>query len=121
MNSSSISNINSDVEINGSLTFKGELTFDGQLNGGNIVGEVLIVGPKARIQGNIQSEALTLHGSVTGDVLVVGKCELKGSAHLNGSLTTNRLVMDEGASLMGKAEITPDAKKRALPPTPPAK
>lgn len=119
MNASS--NIHSDVEITGSLTFKGELTFDGQLKGGDIVGEVLIVGPKARIHGNIQSEALTLHGSVTGDVLVAGRCELKGSANLTGSLTTNRLVMDEGATLMGKAEITPDAKKRSLPSLTPAK
>ena len=121
MNPSNTSNIQSDVEITGSLTFRGELTFDGQLKGGDITGGVLIVGPKARIHGNIQSEALTLHGSVTGDVLVAGRCELKGSASLHGSLTTNRLVMDEGATLMGKAEITPDAKKRPLPSSPPAK
>jgi len=120
MNLPNKSQIQSDVEISGSLTFKGELTFDGQLKDGNITGEVLVLGPRARLKGHIQSEALTLHGSVTGDVLVAGKCELKGSANLTGSLTTNRLAMDEGASLMGKAEITPDAKKR-IPPTPPGK
>lgn len=114
------SNILSDVEISGSIKFKGELTFDGQLKNGNIVGEVLIVGPKARIQGDIQSDSLTLHGSVIGDVLVTGKCELKGSSSLEGSLTTNRLVMDEGATMMGRAEITPDTK-RAVPPSIPQK
>ena len=116
------SNILSDVEISGTITFTGELTFDGQLHDGDIIGEILTLGPKARIKGNIQASALTLHGSVTGDVLVTGRCELKGSASLTGSLTTNRLAMDEGATLIGKAEITPDTKGRSLPSlsTPPA-
>lgn len=106
-----------DIEISGTLTFRGELTFDGQLRDGDLVGEALIVGPKARIQGNIQAASLVLHGSVTGDVLVTGRCELKGSANLVGSLVTNRLVMDEGATLIGAAEITPETKSRpALPP-----
>lgn len=107
------STILSDVEIVGSITFKGDLNFDGKLSNGNIKGEILTVGPKARVQGNVEADSLTLHGAVTGDVLVTGKCELKGSANLEGSLTTNRLVMDEGATLIGKAEITPDTKKRA--------
>jgi cytoskeletal protein CcmA (bactofilin family) len=107
------STILSDVEVSGTITFTGELIFDGQLRNGDITGEILVLGPKAKIQGNIQAESLTLHGSVTGDVLVTGRCELKGSASLVGSLTTNRLAMDEGATLIGKAEITPDAKNRA--------
>lgn len=111
------SSIQSDVEISGSVTFKGELTFDGQLKDGDISGEALIAGEKSRIQGNVNAEALLLRGSVTGDVLVAGKCELKGSANLVGSLTTNRLVMDEGATLIGKVQITPDGRK--LPATPP--
>jgi cytoskeletal protein CcmA (bactofilin family) len=110
------STILSDVEITGTLTFSGELQFDGQLHDGDIIGETLVLGPKARVQGNIQAAALTLHGSVTGDVLVTGRCELKGSASLVGSLTTNRLAMDEGATLIGRAEITPDTKGRTLPP-----
>jgi cytoskeletal protein CcmA (bactofilin family) len=114
--SESKSNIQSDVEITGTITFKGELIFDGQLRDGDLIGEVLILGPKAGIKGNIEADALAIHGSVTGDVLVTGKCELKGSASLTGSLTTNRLVMDEGATLIGAAEITPGAKKRSVPP-----
>jgi len=110
------STILSDVEISGTLNFGGELFFDGQLHDGDIIGDTLVLGPKARIQGNIQANALTLHGSVTGDVLVTGRCELKGSASLVGSLTTNRLAMDEGATLIGRAEITPDTKGRTLPP-----
>ena len=107
------SNILSDVEITGSLTFNGELNFDGQLRDGNISGKILTVGPNGQIKGNVESEALTVHGTVTGDVLVTGKCDLKGSASVVGSLTTKRLVMDDGATLLGQVEITPDTPKQS--------
>src|SRR5215217_4372636 len=112
------SSILSDVEITGSLKFKGELSFDGQLKEGDTEGEALIAGERARIKGDIRADALLLRGTVTGDVLVAGRCELKGSANLVGSLTTNRLVMDEGATLIGEVEITPDGRK--LPPPGPS-
>jgi cytoskeletal protein CcmA (bactofilin family) len=124
MNTERVSTILSDVEITGTITFKGELNFDGHLRNGDLIGDSVIIGPRARIQGNIQAASLILHGAVTGDVLVTGRCELKGSANLVGSLTTNRLVMDEGATMIGKAEITPDTKNRPplakpAPPLPP--
>jgi cytoskeletal protein CcmA (bactofilin family) len=101
-----------DVEITGTITFQGELSFDGQLHDGKIIGEDLVVGTTARIEGNIQVASLVVHGSVIGDVLVTNRCKLTGSANLVGSLTTNRLAMDDGATLIGNAEITPDIKAR---------
>src|SRR5580698_8872751 len=121
MNSERLSTILQDVEITGTVKFKGELHFDGQLRDGDLIGDSIVIGPRARIQGNIQADSLILHGSVSGDVLVTGRCELKGSANLVGSLTTNRLVMDEGATMIGKAEITPDMKARPQVPAKPGK
>lgn len=110
------SNVASDVEIYGSITFKGELTFDGKLQGGGITGKMLTVGPSAKIQGDIHSDAVSIAGTVTGDVTVTGKCDLKSSAQVFGNLTTARLVMDDGATLIGKAEIKPAGT--TLPPSP---
>jgi cytoskeletal protein CcmA (bactofilin family) len=105
------SSILDDVEINGSITFKGAMSFDGSLKNGGIKGEDLTVGSKGRIEGKVESNSLTLHGSVTGDVVVSGKCNLSGAAKLLGSLTTNRLAMEDGATFIGRAEITPDGKQ----------
>lgn len=109
------SNLLHDVEISGSVTFKGSLSMDCSLKNGEIKGENLVVGPQAHIEGNVQSATLTLHGAVTGDVVVSEKCNLTAGAKLIGSLTTNRLVMDDGATFIGQAEITPDGKKH-IPP-----
>jgi cytoskeletal protein CcmA (bactofilin family) len=97
----------SDVEITGSLAFKSELTFHGKLKGGGIVGTILTIGPTARIEGDIAADALTIFGMVTGNVTVSGKCDLKASAQLFGNLSTTRLVMEDGATLIGQAQIRP--------------
>jgi len=111
------STLNDDVEIIGSVTFKGALTFDGSLKNGEIKGGDLTLGPKARIEGGIESDSLKLHGSVSGDVLVTGKCHLSAAAKLIGGLTTNRLVMDDGATFIGRAEITPEGKRPVPSPS----
>lgn len=99
----------SDVEIVGSLSFQGELLFEGRLKGGSVKGKVLTLGPTARIDGDIEAEALVIFGEVHGNVMVTGKCDLKTSAQLFGNLITSRLVMEDGATLIGDVEIRPAA------------
>lgn len=119
MDSQNTSTVLSDIEISGNVTFLGTLHFDGKLRDGDLVGEVLIIGPKGQVEGNINASSLVIHGSVTGDVTVAGRCELKGSASLRGNLVTNRLSMDDGATFIGGATITPDGKP--APAKPPGK
>ncbi len=97
----------SDVQIIGSITFKGELAFDGKLSGGGIKGRVLALGSSAKVDGNIECDALSIAGVVNGNVTVSGKCELHASAQLVGNLNTSRLVMADGATLIGQVQIRP--------------
>ena len=97
----------SDVHVTGSITFKGELAFDGKLSGGGIKGRVLSLGSSAKVDGNIECDALGIAGVVNGNVTVSGKCELHSSAQLVGNLTTSRLVMADGATLIGQVQIRP--------------
>jgi cytoskeletal protein CcmA (bactofilin family) len=108
-----------DVEITGSISFKGELVFDGKLKDGAIKGKTLSVGSGARVEGNIEAESLVISGNVTGNVTVTAKCDLKSTAQLHGNLSTTRLVMEDGATLIGQAQIRPAGHN--APPPPPAK
>ncbi len=114
-----ISNVPKDVQIHGSIKFGGEMTFAGHLTGGNIKGPTLTVGPEADITGNIESDTCTIFATVKGNVLVSGKCDLKSSAVLVGDLTTSRLVMGDGATFIGKADIRPTKNGPSAPATKP--
>lgn len=102
--------VNSDVEIHGSITFKGDLSFGGQLTGGGIKGPSLTVTNTAKVTGNIDCDTLLLIGTVTGNVEVATKCELRESAQLVGDLTSSRLLMGDGATFIGKAKINSNGK-----------
>ncbi len=104
--SSSKNILASDVEISGTLKFENELIFDGKLDGEIISEGVLTLGKNAMVKGEIKTKAVTLHGTVNGNITVTERCELKASSQLNGDLKAVRIVIEEGATFIGKSEVT---------------
>jgi len=109
LNSSNIKNIlSSDVEIKGSIKFANDLIIDGKVEGEILSPGVLIVGENAEVRGEIKTKSVTVHGKVHGNITVEERCELKGRAQLIGDLKAARLVIEEGATFVGKSEVTPN-------------
>ena len=100
--------LSSDVEIKGSLKFQNELTIDGKIEGEITSAGVLTVGENAEIKGEIKTKSVTVLGKVHGNITVEERCELKAHATLFGDLKATRLVIEEGATFVGKSEVTPN-------------
>lgn len=96
----------SDVEITGTLKFENELIFDGKLDGEILSEGVLTLGKNAQVKGEIKTKAVTVHGTVNGNISVTERCELKASSQLTGDLKAMRIVIEEGATFIGKSEVT---------------
>ena len=95
-----------DVEITGTLKFENELIFDGKLDGEIVSDGVLTLGKNAQIKGEVKTKAVTVHGLVNGNISVSERCELKASSQLNGDLKAMRIIIEEGATFIGKSEVT---------------
>jgi len=102
----------SDVEITGTLKFENELIFDGKLDGEIVSEGVLTLGKNAQVKGEVKTKAVTVHGVVNGNISVSERCELKASSQLNGDLRAMRIIIEEGATFIGKSEVT-SAKTQA--------
>ena len=100
--------LSSDVEIKGSIKFQNELTVDGKIEGEISSPGVLTVGENSEIKGEIKTKSVTVFGKVHGNITVEERCELKGRAVLYGDLKATRLVIEEGATFVGKSEVTPN-------------
>lgn len=101
------SRIGSDIQITGTMKFRGELIFEGKFTGDSVEGSALIVGENAEIHAKtIVVDNLTSAGLVEGDAQVAQRCFLKATAHLQGSLKTFRLAMEDGATFKGGLEIS---------------
>ena len=101
------------VDIQGVMRFTNDLVIDGKIEG-EITGDgVLTVGSNADVRGEIKTRSVIIHGLVHGNVTVEDRCELKGRAQLNGDLKAARLIMDEGATYVGKMEVVTDKNRLA--------
>ena len=116
--------LSADVEIKGSIKFQNELIIDGKVEGEITSTGVLTVGENAEIRGEIKTKSVTVLGKVHGNITVDERCELKGRAVLQGDLKAARLVIEDGATFVGKSEVTPvkggiKPSEGVRPPAPP--
>ena len=100
--------LSADVEIKGSIKFTNDLTIDGKVEGEIMSGGTLTIGEYAEIRGEIKTKSVTVLGKVHGNITVEERCELKARAVLQGDLKAARLVVEEGATFVGKSEVTPN-------------
>jgi cytoskeletal protein CcmA (bactofilin family) len=109
--------LSSDVEIEGSIKFQKELLIDGKVKGEINSDGILTIGENANINGEIKTKSITVYGKVMGNITVAERCELKSRCTLQGDLKAARLVIEEGATFIGKSEVTSGgASKAATPP-----
>ncbi len=98
--------LSSDVEIKGSIKFQKELLIDGKVEGEINSDGVLTIGENADIRGEIKTKSITVFGKVHGNITVAERCELKSKCTLQGDLKASRLVIEDGATFIGKSEVT---------------
>lgn len=100
--------LSNDIEITGTIKFQNELVFDGKLEGDIHSTGTLTVGENADILGNIKTKSVIVLGKVQGNITVEERAELKSHAILTGDLKATRLIVEEGATFVGKSEVTPN-------------
>lgn len=93
------------IEIIGTIEFQNDMHIDGKVEGEikSTSGQVTI-GEKADINGNIKAGEVHVYGTINGNISSQ-RCHLNQKAVINGDITTEKLSMQEGAKLMGRAEI----------------
>ena len=98
--------LSSDVEIKGTIKFQKELLIDGKVEGDINSDGALTVGENADIRAEIKTKSITIYGKVQGNISVSERCELKSKCVLQGDLKAARLIIEEGATFIGKSEVS---------------
>lgn len=110
------------------LTIRGDVVGDVEVHLDCVVlGDVkvgkLIIGPNARIEGSVVSQAMEIHGLVIGCV-TAQSVRLYGTARVDGDITHEQLAMEPGAEFQGRSlkfrrpapAPQPQAQQAAPPP-----
>ncbi len=97
--------ITEDVEISGSIKCTGGIRLGGKVSGDITTAGDVLVEKTAAVKGNVAANSITVLGMIKGNIAARERLELKGAAKVSGDIKAKRLVVEEGVSLVGKAEI----------------
>jgi cytoskeletal protein CcmA (bactofilin family) len=101
-----VGHIGKSVQIKGELTGSEDLYLDGSIEGTiDLRDHSLIIGPNGKIKAAITARDLVVHGKVEGNVTATGRVELRRSCTLIGDVSTQRIVIEDGAFFKGAIDI----------------
>jgi cytoskeletal protein CcmA (bactofilin family) len=97
--------IDRDTEIVGDIKFKENFRIDGVFKGKILSGNGLIIGETAEIEADIEVSTLTINGRVKGTIKAKDRIEIFSKGRVIGTVTTAKLVIEEGAFFQGSCQM----------------
>ena len=94
------------LRVEGRIVSEENLTIDGQIEGTIEVGNhTLTIGAGAAVKADLTAKAMTVSGTVKGNLTATERIDLEGSASVEGDITTPQLLMADGAVVRGKVDV----------------
>jgi cytoskeletal protein CcmA (bactofilin family) len=109
-----VAHIGKSVLVKGELSGSEDLYLDGEVEGSiDLQEHSLTIGPHGRVRANVKARDVVVHGKVDGNIHGTERVELKRSAVLMGDISTQRIVIEDGAFFKGAIDIKKDGKPAA--------
>ena len=109
---SDVAHIGKSVVIKGELSGSEDLFVDGEVEGSiELRNQSLTLGPNSKIRATVFAKEVAVHGKVDGNVQGHERVELKKSAVLSGDISTQRIVIEDGAFFKGAIDIRKESGK----------
>ena len=107
--------IGNDVVIKGEITVEKGLRVDGTIEGAVTTKGKVHVGKTGSLSAEVNGGSVTIEGKVKGNVTATDRVTLEATSNVFGDLNATKLVVNEGATFVGKVNVGPDAVKGATP------
>jgi cytoskeletal protein CcmA (bactofilin family) len=107
--------IGNDVVIKGEITVEKGLRIDGQIEGAVTTKGKVHVGKTGQLSAEVHGGSVLVEGKVRGNVTATDRVTLEATSNVSGDLTATKLIVNEGATFVGKVNVGPDAVKGAAP------
>jgi cytoskeletal protein CcmA (bactofilin family) len=97
--------ISQGIKIKGEVTGSEDLYVDGQVEGKlNLSNGTLTIGPNGVVKADVDAREVVVSGRIDGNITAREKVQLWASGQVSGEVRTERLAIEDGASLRGKVE-----------------
>jgi cytoskeletal protein CcmA (bactofilin family) len=100
------------VQVKGEISGAEDLYIDGEVQGSiSLREQVLTIGPNGKVRAAINAGQAVVHGTVDGNI-TAKRVELKSSAKVIGDVSTERIIMEDGAYLKGSVDVHKQSEAR---------
>jgi len=92
-------------KFKGTVEVEGTLRIDAEFEGVVNCPDTLVVGKTGVVKAEINVKNAIIGGKVVGNINASNKIELQSGSHIEGDITTHRLVIDEGVFFEGSCKM----------------
>ncbi|MCC6527603.1 MAG: polymer-forming cytoskeletal protein [Polyangiaceae bacterium] len=93
------------ISIEGEITADGDVVVSGSVRGKITVDGHVTVEPDAVVEADIGAQAVSIGGTVTGNVTASERVDLLGGGRLVGDVKATRLTIADGATFKGNVDM----------------
>jgi cytoskeletal protein CcmA (bactofilin family) len=111
----SINIINEGTLIKGDISANGDIRIDGELVGNIDAKGRLVIGPKGKVDGEINCNNIEVSGYIKGKVTVSELLTMKSSAQIYGDIIAGKLSVEPGSIFTGTCTMGDTKEKNEKP------
>jgi cytoskeletal protein CcmA (bactofilin family) len=97
--------LDAQMYVRGDLATDGTIRIDGRLEGNITKSDIVVVGSKASVVGNVVAREVVIGGSVEGNITAESRVELDSGAVVIGDIIAGSILTHEGAQIRGKVIV----------------
>ena len=94
------------TEIMGEIRYKGSFRIDGRFKGKIDSDSMLIIGDSGKVDADVKIGYMVIDGEVKGNIQASERVEIHSNGRVIGTITTPKLVVEEGAYLEATCQTT---------------
>lgn len=113
----SINIISEGTSIKGDVAASGDIRIDGTLLGNIEAKGRLVIGPKGRVEGEINCNNIEISGYIKGKIKVAELLNMKSSAKINGDIVAGKLSVEPGSLFTGTCTMGGEKPSNEPPKT----
>jgi cytoskeletal protein CcmA (bactofilin family) len=103
----SVSTIGAGLKIRGDISGDCHLIIEGETHGKiHLANGRVTVGPTGRVTADIDAPEIAIEGNVQGNLQARDNVRMGAASHVQGSVLTPRIRIEDGARFRGKVEMT---------------
>jgi cytoskeletal protein CcmA (bactofilin family) len=104
------------MNVRGDMKAEGDVRLDGALEGSLVSKSRIIIGGTGVIHADLEAAEVLVMGKVHGKIVGHRRVELRKGAHVEGDMSTQALVIEEGVFFQGLCQMTTAGQPHAAGP-----